>query len=97
MIRIVKMEFKTGKEEEFLSIFHANKGKIANWPGCTALELLRDKDDPSVFFTYSIWNSEADLLSYRNSELFKEVWSKVSPHFRCEAKAWSTENLSPDF
>jgi quinol monooxygenase YgiN len=94
IVRLVKMTFITGRENEFLSIFHASREKIRNFEGCSHLELLRDKDDPEIFFTYSHWKSEAHLMGYRNSELFKEVWGKVSPLFREKAAAWSTEKSS---
>ena len=64
--RIVKMTFKKNQVAKFLKIFVASKNKILAFEGCTHLELLTDIHQPNVFFTYSLWNSEADLLNYRN-------------------------------
>jgi autoinducer 2-degrading protein len=91
--RIVKMEFKAAEIPAFLSNFESVKNKIRSYPGCLFLELYRDKTDRTIFFTYSRWEKESDLESYRNSELFKEVWADTKPKFRDKAKAWSVDTL----
>ena len=93
MIRIVKMVFRPDKAEEFLRHFEEAKQKIRNFPGCAHLELWRDKNNPSVFFTYSHWGGVEDLEAYRKSELFKATWAKVKPLFAEKAEAWTVENL----
>ena len=91
--RIVKMKFEKEKIPAFLANFETVKEKIRNFPGCTFLELYKDKNDETIFFTYSRWNDEADLENYRNSELFKEVWSVTKPMFKEKAEAWSVDTL----
>ena len=91
IVRIVKMTFIKGKENEFLEIYSENNEFIRHFKGCTHLELLRDKNDPTIFLTYSHWDSENDLENYRNSELFKKVWNKTSLLFSENASAWTTE------
>jgi len=91
--RIVKMEFREDSTEEFLENFEIVKKKIRNFPGCTFLELYRDKNNRTIFFTYSRWNTEDDLENYRKSDLFKSVWSKTKPLFRERAQAWSVDTL----
>lgn len=91
--RIVKMEFREDSTEEFLENFEIVKKKIRNFPGCTFLELYRDKNNRTIFFTYSRWNTEDDLENYRKSDLFKSVWSKTKPLFREGAQAWSVDTL----
>ena len=93
IIRIVKMTFQPDKVNEFLEIFASSKDKIRNSPGCNHLELLQDRSDPSVFFTYSRWNSESDLNNYRNSELFGKVWKSTKKLFLKDAKAWSLDQF----
>ncbi len=92
-VRIVKMSFDENKIEEFLSNFHQNKEKIRNFEGCTFLELYRDKKNKNIFFTYSYWNSEENLDHYRNSELFKTVWSKTKVLFNDIPQAWSVDKI----
>ncbi len=91
--RIVKMEFEAENVEAFLANFEVVKSKIRNFPGCKFLELYRDKNDETIFFTYSRWNDETDLENYRKSELFKSVWSETKPKFRKRAEAWSVDTL----
>ena len=88
------MSFKKDKIDEFLSNFNnKNKDKIKKFKGCNFLELYRDKTDPTVFFTYSYWESELDLENYRNSELFKNVWSITKQLFDDKPEAWSVNKV----
>lgn len=89
--RIVKMEFQEDKVAAFLANFETVKYDIRTFEGCLHLALLRDKNDPTIFFTYSKWNDVADLDAYRHSELFKGVWATTKPMFRSKAAAWSVD------
>ncbi len=91
LIRIVKMTFELGKEEDFLTIFHKYKEKIRNAEGCTHLQLLRDKTNPNIFFTYSHWQDEVYIEKYRKSETFGEVWPQTKALFSDKPEAWSVE------
>jgi len=91
--RIVKMEFEASKIETFLATFETVKEQIRNFPGCIFLELYQDKNNSTIFFTYSKWEHESDLEGYRNSELFKTVWTTTKKLFRSKAKAWSVDTL----
>jgi heme-degrading monooxygenase HmoA len=89
IIRIVQMEFEEDRVPEFLKIFAASRKKIRSFSGCLHLQLLQGESDPSVFFTYSHWDNQNDLNTYRNSDLFQVVWSDTKNLFRVPAKAWS--------
>lgn len=91
--RIVKLELEKENVAPFLSNFEEVKEKIRNFPGCTFLELYNDKNDETIFFTYSRWKDESDLENYRKSELFKEVWSVTKPMFSKRAEAWSVDTV----
>ena len=93
MIRIVKMTFQANKVDDFLANFNQNKQAIRNFEGVKHLELLQDKNLPNVFFTYSIWESEAHLEQYRKSPLFKGVWALTKPLFLKKAEAWSVDSI----
>ncbi len=93
LIRIVKMNFKGDKIDDFLINFNDNKEKIRNTNGCNFLELYRDKTDQNIFFTYSHWDTEQDLENYRNSELFKGVWKKTKVLFNDRPEAWSVDKV----
>jgi quinol monooxygenase YgiN len=68
--RIVKMEFRVDKVEEFKHIFKTSCSKIKARKGCHHVELLQDVKNPCLFFTFSIWDEEDDLNAYRDSELY---------------------------
>ncbi|MDC1197349.1 antibiotic biosynthesis monooxygenase [Algibacter sp.] len=93
LVRIVKMGFYKQNIEVFIQNFEATKTRIRAFEGCDFLELYRDKKDPSIFFTYSFWDSEEALETYRQSELFNTVWSKVKPLFSIRPEAWSVDKM----
>ena len=90
-IRIVKMKFKPEHCKAFEENFDRNKSKIRSFQGCERLELLHDKNDPTIYFTYSYWQKDEDLLKYRNSDLFKGVWAYTKILFDAKPEAWSVE------
>jgi len=87
------MEFKEENIPAFIANFEVVKSKIRNFPGCMFLELYKDKNDKTIYFTYSRWKQESDLENYRNSALFKGVWATTKPMFRSKAQAWSVDTL----
>lgn len=93
LTRIVKMEFQTDKVSDFLANFEEIKSKIRNFPGCQKLDLLQDKNQPEIIFTYSVWESEEALNKYRKSELFGEVWPYTKSLFRAKPEAWSVNKV----
>lgn len=94
LVRIVHMKFREEKVEEFLENFDSIKEKIRSFPGCRLLELYRDQNDPTRFFTYSYWDSERDLDAYRGSPMFDEVWNRTKVMFAERAQAWSLDKVA---
>lgn len=94
LTRIVKMQFQPDKIDLFLEIFSENKHLIRNFEGNTFLELYQDKDNPSIFFTYSIWQNADALENYRQSELFNIVWGKTKILFANKPQAWSVNTIT---
>lgn len=93
MIRIVKMHFREEAVENFLRLFWEVYPRISTFPGCGGVTLLRDKNVPEIFFTYSTWKDEASLETYRRSELFADTWAKTKALFAHRANAWSVEEV----
>ena len=91
IIRIVKMTFQQEAIPSFLETFEKQKSFIAGFEGCSHLELLRDKKQNNIFFTYSYWENEEALARYRESDFFKQIWSKVKLWFDDKPLAWSLE------
>lgn len=91
--RIVKMNIKPESVNEFKTIFYDAQKLIKAFEGCSRVDLMKDLNNDSVFFTLSFWESEDDLEAYRQSYLFKSTWTKVKILFSAKAEAWS---ISPD-
>ena len=91
MIRIVKMTFRKDEVGSFESLFNIVRPKIEEQQGCNGVQLLRDLADRRIYFTYSTWDSDADLQAYRNSELFADTWAKTKALFDGKPEAWSVE------
>ena len=93
LIRIVRMTFKPESVSAFLENFESQKHSIRNFAGCRHLELWQDHSDKNIFVTYSHWESEEALNKYRDSELFKSVWSFTKALFAEKPQAFSTKKL----
>jgi autoinducer 2-degrading protein len=91
--RIVKMSFELEKVEKFKSIYELNWHKIKGFEGCLHVELLQDRSSPSIFFTYSNWESENHLNNYRDSIVFKTVWASTKVLFNDKPEAWTLNVL----
>jgi len=93
IVRIVKLTFKQDHVNEFLELFEVAKKKILSFEGCVTLELLRDKNNPNVFFTHSTWEEDEYLQQYRNSPVFRSYWMEVKKMFLTKAEAWSMHSI----
>jgi heme-degrading monooxygenase HmoA len=87
------MSFHEEKISKFLENFEFIKEKIRNVSGNRLLELYQDKNNQTIFFTYSYWETEQDLENYRNSELFFEIWTDTKKLFNNKPEAWSVNKL----
>jgi quinol monooxygenase YgiN len=87
------MHFRPGESAAFREVFDASKHKIRQFDGCQHLGLYNEAGDSDVFFTYSVWTSEAHLDAYRNSNLFRATWRKTRALFADKAQAWSLTEL----
>lgn len=94
MIRIVQMTFRPDAVEAFLALFEERKLLIASVPGCKGVDLLRDRDQPNILFTYSHWDGHEHLDAYRQSELFQDTWKLSKDLFSAPANAWSVDVAS---
>jgi len=94
MIRIVTMHFRVETCDTFQELFRKSQPLIRAFPGCSHVELLQDISDRCRFFTYSHWENEDALNSYRASELFKTTWASAKALFDEKPAAWSVEQAS---
>ncbi len=87
------MSFELEEVEKFKSIYELNWHKIKGFEGCLHVELLQDRSSPSIFFTYSNWESENHLNNYRDSIVFKTVWASTKVLFNDKPEAWTLNVL----
>ena len=95
IIRIVKMSFEENQLKQFFDHFNKHKEKIRNYKGCRLLEIYQDKDQPSIVFSYSHWESTDHLENYRNSQMFKDIWKATKVMFNDKPEAWTVDKIYP--
>ena len=92
--RIVKLTFRPEAADAFVyEVFEHSKDRIRVFPGCRHMELARSVTAPNVMFTLSVWDDEAALEHYRQSEFFQSTWAKTKALFAEKAEAWTVEVL----
>jgi heme-degrading monooxygenase HmoA len=91
--RVVKMIFRKEEVLSFQQLFEERKHLIRGFEGCTHLELWQDNNDPCIFFTYSIWDTEAHLEAYRASGFFDDTWKLTKSKFADKPQAWTVKQL----
>ena len=89
--RIVKMVFQEAEVKPFLSLFEKVQPTIESFAGCHKVEVLQDVSDPTIIFTYSLWDSDADLQAYRQSDFFAATWKSTKALFADRPEAWSVQ------
>ncbi len=88
------MSFRPESVDMFMDIFRENWQHIRAFNGCDHVELLQDSINPSIFFTYSLWQNEEYLNTYRDSELFTKVWGSTKILFNAKPEAWTVKEVS---
>ena len=89
LLRVVRMEFHEESLDTFEGLFHNVKSTILSMPGCNHVEMCLDPDAPNVRYTFSRWDSEEDLDTYRKSEFFEVTWEKIKGLFSGKPFAYS--------
>jgi quinol monooxygenase YgiN len=89
MYRIVRLQFQQEHCSAFIAAFEERRTHVIGFPGCNSLRLLNDSENPCVFYTFSCWENTAALEAYRDSEIFRSLWSCIKPWFSDKAQAWS--------
>ena len=91
VFRIVKMEFKADRVNEFDTLFESVRARIEASPGCHGVHLVCGMKNPHVRTTLSWWEGPENLEAYRKSELFAQVWPKTKALFCAPPMAWSSD------
>lgn len=83
------MTFRPDALPEFLALFEGASPQIRAFAGCRHLELWEDARFSNILSTYSIWDGQAALDAYRESELFRETWAHTRQWFAAPPLATS--------
>ncbi len=89
--RIVKLEFREDKTQDFLRFFDTINHIVNEFPGCFGMKLYQDIDRPNIVMTYSHWENQEALNRYRDSPEFGQIWPKIKPWFQEKPQAWSVK------
>jgi quinol monooxygenase YgiN len=93
IVRIVKMTFRVDSDELFKEYTKEIRETIRNFDGCKDLDIYRDIHNPTIFFSYSHWESEEHLERYRESDFFRTTWAKTKKWFGDKPAAWTIEKI----
>lgn len=94
--RLVKMTVPPERAGEFERLYAEVRERVLSAPGCRKLELYRDLRDSGIFFTWSLWDDEQAVETYRKSEIYRSVWPRLKALFASKAEAWSVILKNPE-
>lgn len=91
--RIIKLKIKEKSLDDFINFISTTNEKVLESEGCKQIELLRDKDDKTVFFMYQFWESEKDLTKFHRSDFYSRLKEQLSNFYEENEQAWIVENF----
>jgi autoinducer 2-degrading protein len=97
----VKVRVKPEGRERFLQAIEADAlGSERDEPGCVRFNVLKDQQDPNVYYFYEVYRDEAALEAHRAAPHY-EIWraaadtldgtpelKRCSPVFPAAAQYW---------
>ena len=92
VIRITWGKLRAGAWNDFERAYRANvlvKGK--NIKGLRGRWLAQDAADKDTGFAVSLWDNMADMKSYEESPLYREIVAPLQPFFVGEYKTYRCE------
>ena len=91
--RIVKFNVKKSSIDSFGNLLKEIRSEVLAFKGCKYFDLLNDKNNKNIFFSYSIWESEYYHDQYVNSGFFKTIWEQVVMFLESDAQVHTVENF----
>lgn len=93
--RIVKLTLSKQTDlEAFRVIYDARNPMKNKVKGCRSVKIMKEINDENVYYTVSMWDSDADLEAYRSSAYFKETWPMVKAHLAVRAEAFTLKDIT---
>ncbi len=89
IVRIVEMRIDPSRKHEVRKTFQEIKESVRRFKGCHYVGLFEDTNSPEHIITYSVWDSEQDLETYRASPIFERNWKLLKAFFIDKPNAYS--------
>jgi heme-degrading monooxygenase HmoA len=87
-LRVLSLKVKSGKEEEFKSIYHNEIQKeLEKTEGCRLAFLVDNTTNDDEMLSFTIWDSLEAVSLYENEGIFKKLLNKVR-HTLAELYQW---------
>ena len=92
---ILHAKTRPEKSDAFRSVFPRLRGNEPRRPGCIEYHMLRDKQDPTLFIFYEIWQSQAHLDVHSNLPHMKQFLEQRDEYLERDFEIRAIEMLSP--
>lgn len=89
LVRIVYLYFEEEYSTTFNQVFLKYKPILLQQVGCQNVQLYQVEGQSQDFVTISQWRNKDDLERYRQSDVFRKMWSNLKPHFYQKPNAHS--------
>jgi (4S)-4-hydroxy-5-phosphonooxypentane-2,3-dione isomerase len=91
----VKVRVKAAEHERFLRAIEADAiGSERDEPGCIRFNVLRDQQDPNVYYFFEVYRDEAALEAHRAAPHYA-VWRAATNTLDGPAQATRCEPVFP--
>ncbi len=93
ILRVVKMKVDLRKIDAFklfMDNLHDEKLRLA---GCLHFDYFNERQNPSIYYSYTIWEHEKYLKQYKKTEFSKEVLQTLRDLCVEEPQAWTIQNV----
>jgi autoinducer 2-degrading protein len=91
----VKVRVKPEGRERFLKAIEVDAdGSERDEPGCMRFNVLRDREDPNVYYFYEVYRDEAALEAHRAAPHYA-VWRAAADTLDGPAQATRCESVFP--
>ena len=87
---------KPGLEEQFIEATHKNYLGTRREPGNVRFDVLRRADEPSQFFLYEAYRSEADFVEHQQTEHYIAWRDQVADLMAQKRQGVKHNSLLPD-
>ena len=92
---ILHAHTKPEKADAFEALFRSYVAPSRLEPGCIEYHMLRDKQDPTLFIFFEIWQSQAHLDVHSNLPHMKQFLEQREEYLEGDFDIRAVEMLSP--